>query len=274
MTEGFYTEDNVYLDVLIDQPEMETKGLILVYPCIGGNTRLYSVPTKELNAKGYAVLQYNPRSHAKSGGSMLMGLALDDLNFLLEEFHFTKLPIYVVAHSAGANAVLRFEKDIYNIVKMLLIQPVPSFRDSMLYMYEKGTNEEFIRAISKWVGDKSQLSNMLCDTQWLDPQYWQNNYYSERINNLSTGLSLGSFLEDFYITGTDVYDKFSEYRDEITVLLSNQDNWFPYDKLNRLCIENQLDFYEIAKAKDHYFFGAWNFVWIRVLKDILTGSHN
>ena len=272
MTEGFYTEDNVYLDVLIDMPDIETKGLVLVYPCIGGNTRLYSVPAKELNAKGYAVMQYNPRSHAKSGGSMLMGLALNELHLLLDKFQFTRLPIYVVAHSAGANAVLRLDKDLYSIVKMLLIQPVPSFRDSMFYMYENGTNDEFIRAISKWVSDKSELSNMLCDAQWLDQNYWQNNDYSERLNNLSTGLSLGSFLEDFYITGSDVYDRFNVYKDKMTVLLSNQDNWFPSDKLIKLCSENELEFYEIAKAKDHYFFGAWNFVWIRVFKDLLTGS--
>jgi hypothetical protein len=63
MIEGlFQAEDGISLDIIVHEP-INPKACILIYPYIGGTTRLYTVPHEHLLSSNFVGVEYHPRSH-------------------------------------------------------------------------------------------------------------------------------------------------------------------------------------------------------------------
>ena len=265
---SFLAADGTALDILVHAPE-NPRGCFLIYPCIGGTTRAYTVPYDVLCAAGYAVIEYHPRSHGRSQGQMSMEAALHDLYHFLGVSRFLDLPLVILAHSAGANAVLQLNKSFLNITAMHLVQPVLDFRESMEFMYRYGTQEEFITAISKWVIDPNALRQFVANANWLDGSTWHNDSYRSRLDAISTpAFNLGHFLENFYIPGFNTYDALEARSSIIQIYLSRKDTWYPIETTERLARQNSIPIHFIEPAHDHYFTGNWNYVWDLVLAQV------
>ena len=263
----FKSFDGTNLDIIIHAPE-KPKACLILYPCIGGNTRTYMVPTEFFLSRGITVIQYNPRTHGESEGQMSMEVALKDLYYYLAINNYYNYPIIAVGHSAGCNAILQLDPLILNIRRYFLVEPVLYFRESMYFMYKKNTYSEFINAVSKWVTDKEKLHNILSNDLWLDIKYWHSNSIRQEIDLMCSSFKLGKFLENFYIPGFNTFSQFSSYKDKIHVFLARRDNWYPLDTLQYLVKKHKISYTIIEKAIDHFFFMAWKEVWDKVITEL------
>ena len=261
----FAAADGTALDVIISSPESATTGVILVYPCIGGTSRMYMVPHGELTARGYTVVEFHPRAHGRSEGQMAMASSLKDLYYLLFSTGLSEYPITAVAHSAGCNALLQVNLSALHLEKVFFVQPVFNFAESMEYMYEIGTDREFLNAISRWTSDREQLEKYLCSKRWLEPAVWYRDRLRQKINAISVNLKLGDFLEDFYIPGFETIDHIHRMRDRLVFYLSTVDRWYPVSTTRQAADIFNIPVVFMENAKDHFHQGCWNDIWNDIL---------
>ncbi|MEM7246832.1 MAG: alpha/beta fold hydrolase [Acidobacteriota bacterium] len=258
------TFDGKLLDITVTVSTRQT-AWVLVYPNIFGTTRLYSVPHEELAERGYTVVEYHPRAHGRSTGTMEMHHAIKDLYRFLAGQDFFRLPVFVVAHSAGCNAVLQLNRTLLKVQRYVFVQPVFDFKESMLYMYSAGTYGDFIAALSRFTPDPSRLERTLRSPSWLDPREWQDRGLREEINSFSVnGFELGTFLEDFYIPSHHTKPLFASIADRTTVLVTENDRWYPPSSIRTVASETGAVLEEVSSARDHFFTGGWPTVWERV----------
>ncbi len=264
----FPAADGTALDVSISFPASVSRGVILVYPCIGGTTRMYMIPHEELTARGYTVVEYHPRAHGRSAGQMSMACSLKDLYYLLFSTGLSEYPITAVAHSAGCNALLQINLSELHFEKVFFVQPVFSFAESMAYMYEIGTDREFLDAVSRWTSDREKLKSYLCSKRWLEPVVWYRDRLRQKINAISVNLRLGDFLEDFYIPGFDTIDHIYSIRDRLLFYLSTTDRWYPVSTTRQAAETFNVPIVYMEKAEDHFLQGCWNDIWDDILDRI------
>jgi pimeloyl-ACP methyl ester carboxylesterase len=264
----FVATDGTVLDILISRPESSPQGVILVYPCIGGTTRMYMVPHKELTTRGYIVVEYHPRAHGRSEGQMSMARSLKDLYCLLFSLDLDQYPITAVAHSAGCNALLQLNFSALRFARLFFVQPVFSFAESMRYMYVNGTDSEFLDAISRWTNDRKRLAGYLKSKEWLKPSFWYREKLRERINAISVDLNLGDFLEDFYIPGFDTTEYIYLIQEKLIFFLSDADTWFPVSGTKKVAEKFKIPVIIEEKAKDHFLQGCWSDIWDDILDRI------
>lgn len=264
----FAAADGTALDVIISSPVNTPGGVILIYPCIGGTTRMYMVPHGELTARGYTVVEFHPRAHGRSEGQMSMACSLKDLYCLLFSTGLSEYPITAVAHSAGCNALLQVNLTALHFEKMFFVQPVFNFAESMEYMYEIGTDGEFLDAVSRWTSDREKLANYLCSKKWFEPAVWYRDGLRQKINAISVNLRLGDFLEDFYIPGFATIDHLHSIRDRLVLYLSTVDQWYPVSTTRQAADRFKVPIVFMEKAKDHFLQGCWNDIWNDILDRI------
>lgn len=241
-------------------------GTIVIYPCIGGTTRMYAVPRAILRQLGYSVIEFHPPAHGRSEGQMTMGIGLDLFQWVLRQYPADGLFVGL-GHSAGANALLQ-----YNMRPgrrpfdwHFLLQPVFDFADSARYMYATGQEPELFNAIKRWVKDESRLRSLLLTPAWLDAPYWHDRRLRETIDGISQGIMLGEFLEDFYIRNNDVSSQVAEIGRTSTVCLSLKDRWYDPQRTNEMCRAHSVETLELPHAIDHFLSGVWPDVWRVVL---------
>lgn len=263
----FITREGSRLDIKLYKPE-KLLGCLIVYPCIGGSTKTYDIPINAILKKGYAIVEYHPPNHGRSTGQMAMETALHNLYHFLAFNRLSHLPFVTIGHSAGCNALLQINRSFLNIKKYIFVQPVFDFRESMFYMYKKGTYNEFLYAISKWVTDFDALQSLLSNFKWLNPEYWFVHNICDEINKISSGLKLGSFLENFYVPGFNTYDLFRSLGGNPIVVISKNDNWYPPKTIIKLCQETGTPYKILEQSPDHYFTNTWPIVWDIILEQI------
>ncbi|MBU1386961.1 MAG: hypothetical protein KKD32_03820 [Proteobacteria bacterium] len=263
----FKVKDNTKLDIIVDRSDFEKK-CIIVWPWIGGNTRVFMMPVKKFTDMGYSVVQYNPRTHGKSGGQISMKAAIEDLYYFLHKYKLLSVPLIGVGHSFGTSALLQLNYEILNIEKLFLIEPSLDFRASIRYMYKIGSQNEFITSISKFSNDPDLLSELLHDEQWFDLDYWYQNDLKSSLNTLSNHVKIGDFLEDFYIPGHNTISNYIFHKDIIHTYISTHDTWYPIEQLYAISRQNNISHSTIQKAKDHYFYFAWGQVWDSILNQL------
>ncbi len=263
----FYTRDNIQLDVIIGKAKHEKKCLV-VWPCVGGNTRLYMIPVQKFMDMGYSVIQYNPRGHGNSGGQMSLRAGLDDFYYFLHKNEFLSTPIIGVGHSVGASALLQLNHEILKIEKLFLIEPSLDFRESILFKYKTGSQDEFIKGVSKYTNDPNEISRILNNDQWLDMDYWHQKELRKKINELCENSKMGNLLEESYIPGVNSKPQYIFYKDIIHTFLATQDTWYPIEQIKNISQQNNISHSTIEKAKDHYFYFAWNHVWNSILEKV------
>lgn len=227
-------------------------------------------PHEELTDLGYRIVEYHPRSHGRSRGQMSMPAAIQDLYELLITRGLHDAPLVIFAHSAGCNAALQLNRSFLNILHYFLVQPVFDFRESMFHMYQRGTHNEVCDALARWVTDKHELDNLLRSPLWLSVEDWYRDDFRSKFNSISNDLQVGDFLQDFYIPGYSTANSISAIRDRTTILLGQQDNWYPVATTRKTCSSNDVPFSEIDDAKDHFMTGGWPNVWSHVLPKLAT----
>jgi len=265
---SFSAADGTPLDIIVHSAD-DPHSVLLVYPCIGGTTRAYMVPHQELVSLGFLVIEYHPRAHGRSKGQMAMETALHDLYRYVSISGIDHMPFVIVAHSAGVNAVLHLNSAFIKISSLYAIQPVFDFQESMRYMYSEGNEEEFIKAISKWVHDEQELRALLPDGKWLNPGNWFTGSYRQHVNEISTSaLNLGDFLENFYIPGFNSYGSLAANAWHTQILLSNKDAWYPVSTTQSLCKRHSIPITVVEQAKDHHLVGGWPYLWDAILASL------
>lgn len=263
----FETKDHTKLDIIINPAKTEKK-CIVVWPCVGGNTRLCMIPIKSFNDMGYSVIQYNPRGHGNSGGQMSMVAGLNDFYYFLHKQKLLSVPIIGVGHSAGASALLQLNHEILNIEKLFLIEPSLDFRESIRYKYQILSQDEFIKGVLKFTKNPNALSKILSNDQWFDLDYWYQNDLRDKINDLCNTFKLGDLLEESYIPGYNTIPQYIFYKDIIHTYLATQDTWYPIEHIQNISRQNNISCSTIEKAKDHYFYFAWNYIWDSILEKL------
>ncbi|WP_457576682.1 hypothetical protein [Desulfomarina sp.] len=264
----FAAADGTALDVLISSPGTVSRGVILIYPCIGGTTRMYMIPHEELTARGYTVVEFHPRAHGRSEGQMSMARSLKDLYYLLFSTGLSEYPITAVAHSAGCNALLQINLSALHFERVFFVQPVFSFAESMEYMYKTGTDREFLDAVSRWTSDREKLERYLCSERWLEPAVWHRERLRQKINAISVNFRLGDFLEDFYIPGFETINHIYSIRDRLIFYLSTTDRWYPVSTTRRAAETFTIPVVFMEQSEDHFLQGCWDDIWNDILKRI------
>lgn len=262
----FKTDTGVEIDLIVTTPD-EIKAVILFYPCIGGTSRSYSLPRMDLARMGFMVIEYHPPRHGRSTGQMSMPNALSNLYETIVKLNCTTHPMIVIGHSAGCNALLQMHPIVFNIKKYILIQPVLDFRESMLYMYKKNTDNEFIEAITKWVNNTNELKKLLLNNEWLDLKKWHTGDYRKKLNSISKPdcLMLGDFLQDFYIPGYFTKRNLASINKPLDIYITRKDNWYPVESIVEQVFVSGAKLSVIEQSNNHYFTGCWKLIWSRIL---------
>lgn len=88
-----------------------TKGIVLLFHGLGGNSYGLASLSRRFVARGFATVVYNRRGHGK--GSVLRGkfpehACIEDAELVVDSLSWRGVPLYAVGVSAGANAMIRY----------------------------------------------------------------------------------------------------------------------------------------------------------------------
>ena len=144
----------------------------------------------------------------------------------------------------------------------------------MFYMYAAGTWTEFITALSRWTTDRDAFRQILSDDKWLNHTFWHRRNLRAELNSISVKFELGTFLENFYIPSFHTSPYLSVVRSKTRIYLSEKDNWYPTETTIALAQQNEISLTAVDKAKDHYFYGAWDAVWELVCGALVLDAYS
>ncbi len=263
----FFTSDETDIEVIADYIENPIATLV-IWPCMGGSVLMYRCPVEQFNKAGISVIRFNPRGHGNSSGQFVPEAAIADLNEFIGVNKRDDSPIYIVGHSAGANAVLQYGTAFGDVDRFILISPVLDSIESLRYMYQQKTIMEFNVLISALTSDKDLIHHVLADSMWMAPEIWESKNYRERLDAVSFEFKVGIFLERLFIQGYNTFPDLVLHGDKSTILLPKKDNWYPKETVMRLSAENSIPVVTMSEANDHFFTGAWKTVWDWVREDM------
>ncbi len=264
---GFFnTRDNIPLEIEY-HPAENPRTCLVVWPCMAGSYRMYRTPVKSFTDKNISVLLYNPRAHGESGGQLTRTSSPDDLEYILEENGLTTVPLLIAAHSAGANAALKFAVLKQHIAHLYLVAPVLDSCESLEHMYDCGTINEFNLRVAEFALEKEFVLTVLHDRRWMDKDYWHSENLKRRLNDISGRFLIGSFLEELFIPTHNAFGELAACRNKSTILLATDDHWYPRRRINELSDKHGISSRIIPEAGDHFFTGAWKTVWQIVLEE-------
>ncbi len=256
----FKLENGMELDTLINIPE-KLCYCIVVWPCMGGAVQMYKMPVKRFMESGAACILYNPCGHGKSAGEMDIPKAISDLKIILDRIIPAELPLLLVGHSAGANAVLQFGTRCRTSCSYLLVAPVLDSRESLYFMYRKKTIREFVDILCTLAEDDSLVRTVLADDQWLEEDKWRKEGYREILNGVRSRVRIGTFLERLFIPGHNAYVELAENSSRCLILTAREDSWYPAETIRRLAAAHNILMKNIDEAQNHFFAGGWECVW-------------
>ncbi len=276
ITNQFLAQDGTALDVRFINHDSK-KGTIIFWPCTSGDagSRLYQIPQDLLTEKGYSIVLYNPRGHGKSEGDNHLYQGAEDLMLWLGKMlprQQRSLPIIGVGHSAGGAGILKAASLAGNsFSKLFVASPILSSRESLYYMYERGSIDVFLGMFES-VTPNPSLTEMLRATDWLESERWVGQDLKSRFNYPLTGIrrisfnSVGQFLENIAQPGHDVYEALEQNKAITHIFLPSDDKWFPKTKTVETAEKLKVSVSQPISAKDHFFKHAWGEIWDYVLK--------
>lgn len=250
----------------------QSQGCFVLWPCMGGDCRMYNMPVSQFTENGWDVLLYNPRGHGNSTGYLSVETAADDLKRLLLQYNLSGVPLTAFGHSGGCAAWLKAAARGVPVKAFYFAAPVLDSRRSLFYMYEQGTIGEFVFVTSRLAADPKFFKQTLADTTWLEPETWYERNLETRLNGPNGTFPVGTFLKELFIPGIDAMPELTQREADVTIFLPRQDNWYPH----RTTIDarsGQLTAIEVDDAKDHYFSCGWGLVW-EMVGDFVTGNHS
>lgn len=263
----FKTSDGTEIEVFgsfVENPRVT----VLVWPCMGGSVLMYRCPVERFTSAGCSVILFNPRGHGASRGQFVPEVVIDDLIEYLAEYKKDSSPLYLLGHSGGANAALKFGTATSMIDRFLLVSPVLDSIESLRYMYRIGTIMEFNGIAAALTSDKKFTLSVLENEEWMEPEKWKKEEYQKRLNDISGDFRVGSFLELLFIKGYNAFDDLVLHGNKSTVLLPRQDNWYPFETVKAVTDRGNIRLQVLEAAGDHFFTGAWGAVWDILFADL------
>lgn len=123
------------------------KGVVIFTHGLGYCDRQYKIQGEYFARNNYLMLMYNLRGHAGTPGKWTLQNSVDDLiegiNFLTRRYDFkNKERICVIGHSTGALITLLASLRDKRIKFGSVVTTVTSLKDSFLYWFESGFNQE------------------------------------------------------------------------------------------------------------------------------------
>ncbi|SCY23030.1 alpha/beta hydrolase [Desulfoluna spongiiphila] len=246
-----------------------SKGCVVLWPCMGGDCRMYAMPVESFTSAGWHVLFYNPRGHGGSTGYLSVATAGDDLKRLLDHFGLSGLPLSALGHSGACAAWLKAAAAGLPVKDFYFAAPVINSRRSLFYMYEAGTIGEFVFVTSRLAADPVHFKRILADTDWLDPSYWHENNLEDVLNGTTGTFPMGSFLRELFIPGVDAMPELVGRASDVTVFFPARDNWYPHRETLDGCPEH-LTAVAVEAARDHYFSCGWDSVWAETVSRLVS----
>jgi len=235
--------------------------VILVWPGMGVDVRMYRFPVERFAGMGYSVVLYNPRSHGNAGGSPSRDGFASDIEAYLHESGMAAAPLTVIAHSAGCDGALRLSGTSLNIQKYFFISPILNPRESILFMYRENSINEFTVLLAARAENHTPVKEVLRDTRWLDYEYWNSSGFREALDNASREFLIGSFLEEYFVESFDASPLLSGRNRPCEIILPRHDSWFSTDRTREIAEHHGCPCTTIETAGDHFFTKAWGDVW-------------
>ncbi len=266
-TISFLTGDGTSLEIL-QSPVEEPRATLLMWPCMGGSVRMYRCPVDLFNKAGVSVIQFNPRGHGESGGQFVPEDAIADLGDYLFSRKRDSSPLWILGHSAGANAVLQYGTAFGGVDRFFLVSPVLDSIESLRYMYRINTILEFNEIVAALTSERDFVLDVLSNDRWMDPAIWQKNYYRHKFDDISENFRVGIFLERLFIEGYNAFEDLISQAEKTSILVAPVDTWYPFETIERLAREGNIPVHLIKKARDHFFTGGWKAVWAHLLDQL------
>ncbi|HOO34526.1 MAG TPA: alpha/beta fold hydrolase [Smithella sp.] len=264
----FMTKDGVRLDISGAVPE-NARTCLIVWPCMGGAVQMYRVPVEKFTDQGCACILYNPRGHGRSEGELEIQTALNDLDEILQENVPSAIPLVIVGHSAGANASLQFGVRCLPPKQFVLIAPVLDSRESLFYMYQRKTIDEFVSILCAYVQDDTLVRKVLVDDKWLDADLWKARHYTHLLDHVHARMRIGTFLERLFIPGHNAFAQLERFSAQTRIFMAGEDTWYPAATTRRLADKYGIPVETLPEAQNHFFTGAWDSMWTKILNLIL-----
>ena len=79
----FTASDGTQIDIT-EHIAPENRAVIVLWPCMTGNTAMYRLPVNSFGEAGISTVQFNPRGHGNSEGQFDLELCTRDLNEYLD----------------------------------------------------------------------------------------------------------------------------------------------------------------------------------------------
>lgn len=261
----FAASDDVQIDIR-DSIVPEHRALLVLWPCMTGNTDMYRLPVEQFNRKGISIAQFNPRGHAFSGGQFDLELCIADFDEYLQSLHMNNIPVWLLGHSAGASAVLKYGTFYKPQYRYVLVSPVLDSILSYRYLYSTDNQIEVNTIIADLCTDKEFILSIIENEKWMDRETWEKNCYRKRFDAISGKVLMGTLMEKLFIDGFNAYRDLELHRKCTILLLPENDKWFPMTVTMEIAEKNDIKSEIISESKDHYFTGAWKYVWKRILE--------
>lgn len=260
----FTTSDGTILEIKTDIAPQQ-RSILVVWPCMTGTTAMYRLPVKEFNDSGISVIQYNPRGHGRSAGQFELERCTADLREYIESLGMVETPMCLLGHSAGAFCILKNGGMPLPVAEYILVSPVLDSIRSYRHLYDNGHHGESGSLISAFTTDSGFMLSLLEKDDWMDREIWRANSYRERINAISRGPLIGTLMERLFLDGYDAYMELELHSRRTSIIMPVNDNWFPMDLIFSLAEKYKMPIETLSEAGDHYFTGAWKYLWCSVL---------
>ena len=251
--------DEVRLEIDAALP-FNPKCYLVVWPCSMCSCRIYRLPVERFASSGIGVLQFNPRGHGNSGGSFSYEKSFADLEEICRDLFMPDVPVVCLGHSGGTGALLKAGEAI-SAERYWLVSPVLDSRESIIYMYENSSINEFIDIIANFAVEKEAVKKIIEKPDWLDPGLWADRKLKTCLDNLSGIIGIGSLLEAFFIPGYNSFDEFRKASDKLEIIYPLKDSWYPEKTVMHLADLHDVPVVRDLGGKDHYFTGAWQNIW-------------
>lgn len=261
----FKTSDGIQIDIR-ENFVVGHRALIVLWPCMTGNTAMYKLPVAIFNNAGISVIQFNPRGHSRSEGQFDLNLCLRDLHEYLSSLNIVNVPLWFIGHSAGASALLKYGTSYSSAHWYILISPVLDSIESYRYLYENGNQKEANTIIASLTSGNGFILSILENNHWMNREVWETNSYREKFDAESVKLLIGTFMQKLFIEGFNAFNDLKLHSARTSMLLPVTDNWFPMSVTTGLATQNGIKTETITEATGHYFTGAWKYVWNRVME--------
>lgn len=265
----FTASDGTLIDIT-EHIAPENRAVIVLWPCMTGNTAMYRLPVGSFSEAGISSVQFNPRGHGNSGGQFDLELCTRDLNEYLSSLGMDRTPLWLTGHSAGGSAILRYCTYYGQAERCVLVSPVLDSIGSCRYLYENGNQSESGMLISSLTDDREFMLSVLADSNWMNREVWENRSLRKKIDEISKGPLIGTLMEKLFIDGYNTYNDLEQHRSLTSILLPVKDNWFPISLTVGLAEKNGIRIETVEEAGDHYFTGSWKHVWSRILEEMTS----